>query len=170
MRAPHRIVIAITVLIVSKTVAFAGDTVLPSGTSKELESATNTVAATNAAMFTVECVDGKRVSFEAFLSSVTNITLEWDTQPPTSKTAIITDAATIKAFASEAMRLKRKDPCECEHLCSVLFSAPKKDILVSICDHCFVVLLTDSKGKRTENHEYQMPGEFYKLFQKHRGN
>jgi hypothetical protein len=76
-----------------------------------------------------------------------------DLGSPKAKTAVITDKAKIEQLVS-SIKLKKKEPCACDHINHIVFVRDVGETTVSLCDHCFDI------GTQT----YVMPPEFYKLY------
>ena len=79
--------------------------------------------------------------------------IQGDLGSPKAKTVVITDKAKIEK-ALGTIKLKRKEPCACDHVDHAVFVKDTGEITVSLCDHCFDV------GQNT----YVMPPEFYQLY------
>jgi hypothetical protein len=60
-----------------------------------------------------------------------------------------------------AVRLRKKAPCECCHLVSAEFRGPSQTIQVSFCSHCFDILNPDNPRSYEGARLYNMPKEFY---------
>ena len=76
-----------------------------------------------------------------------------DLGSPKAKTVVITDKAKIEKLVA-TIKLKKKEPCACDHVQHAIFVKDKGEITVSLCDHCFDI----------GTHTYVMPPEFYKLY------
>ena len=99
------------------------------------------------------CASGWAAPEEAF-AGTTKIVLVKDLEKdPAKKSVEIADAGEI-AKVLATIKLKAKEPCLCDHIERAVFTTPKGDVSVSLCDHCF-----DFGGKT-----YKMPVEFYALF------
>jgi hypothetical protein len=100
------------------------------------------------------CASSAWAAPEDVFAGTTKIVFTKDLEKdPAKKSVETTDKAEI-AKVLETIKLEAKDPCACDHIESAVFTTPKGDVKVSLCDHCF-----DFGGKT-----YRMPAEFYKLF------
>ncbi len=70
---------------------------------------------------------------------------------------VLTDPQEVAKIV-EAIQLKPKEPCACDHIESATFVTDSGEVRVSLCDHCFDV---ESDGKTIH---YAMPADFYELF------
>ena len=63
----------------------------------------------------------------------------------------------------DAIKLRPKRPCACEHDWSALFRGPSHEVRVSFCDHCFNVTTGESPKL------YHMPSQFEHVLLQHTG-
>lgn len=77
----------------------------------------------------------------------------------------VTDPKEVHRIVS-SIHLARKDPCPCVHIHNVTFEKAAERIEVSICDHCFAVLIGKQNGWYPNVRDYSMPREFYAEFRR----
>jgi hypothetical protein len=70
----------------------------------------------------------------------------------------IGDPGEVRALV-DAIDLKTKEPCECDHNLELIFETSTTPIRVSVCEHCFDVI--SPKPYRS----CEMPGGFYALLE-----
>ena len=70
----------------------------------------------------------------------------------------------VREFLGD-FKLVNKEECLCEHMDMLIFHKKNKSLMVSICDHCFDIIVKPAQnGKLGVVKHYKMPEDLYQRF------
>jgi len=70
----------------------------------------------------------------------------------------------VRKFLGD-FKLVSKEACKCAHMDMLIFHKGKESLMVSICDHCFDIIVTPAQnGQHSVVEHYKMPDKLYQRF------